>query len=415
MVVATLVADKGLIERLRAMVREIEERSPEPKWETFGAVEKPTTKRAGAISHPEAEWIKVGDTPEYREISALYKTETVPWLEPCLPDCLQGLRSLEAGLEGLDDWLYLDIETTGLIGAATFAFLVGLGAWTDDGFLVTQYLLTDRSGEEALLQTVRYALESHPTLVTFNGKAFDMPVLQSRFILSGMRPPASPPCHLDLLSLARNMGKLPQYGYGLKDSITRFAGVERRGDIAGSLIPALYFIYERERDLSILEPVVKHNRLDVLDMACLAKAFSAVVTAASQRPTDPLALSSAGKLHFRKGNLDLARKCLETASAEGHCDLEKTALLAQVMRRQGDWDAAKSIWEELIASGMGTVADYLWLARYHELEGDGFERALEIVQEAISRFGLSCDKARTSLQKRESRLLRRIHAARKKA
>ena len=409
------MADKGLIERLRAMVREIEERCPEPRWGTLDVAEKPAPKRARAIPHPEPEWITMEETPEYREISVLYKMGTVPWLEPCLPDSLQGLRSLEACLEGLDDWLYLDIETTGLIGAATFAFLIGLGVWRNDGFLVTQYLLTDRSGEEALLQAVREALDSHPTLVTFNGKTFDMPVLQSRFVLSGMRPPAGPPCHLDLLSVARNMGKLSQYGYGLKDSITRFAGVERHGDIAGNLIPALYFIYERERDITILEPVMKHNRLDVLDMACLARALGAVVTASSHRPRDPLALSSAGKMHFRKGNLDLARKCLETASAEGHCGQDKKALLAQVMRRQGDWEAARTIWEDSIASGMGTVDDYLWLARYHELQGDGLEKGLEIVQEALRRFGASGEKARSSLEKRESRLLRRIHAAQKRA
>lgn len=404
--------DKGLIERLRAMVKEIEERYPEPSWSLPDAFKDASPQRAETVLHPEPASVKMRETPGYREIAALYKTCTVPWLEPCLPASLEGFRSLEPCLESLDGWLYLDIETTGLIGAATIAFLIGLGGWTEEGFLVTQYLLTDRSGEEDLLQSVREALDSHPVLVTFNGKTFDMPVLNGRFVMGGLRPPVGPPCHLDLLTLARSMGKRPQYGHSLKDSVKRFAKVAREGDIAGSLIPALYFIYEREKDLSILEPVLKHNRLDVLDMACLARIFGAVVAAADSRPDDPLALGSAGKFHFRRGNLDLARKCLETASTEGCCDLDKRSLLAQVMRRQGDWEGARKIWEDSVQSGLSTVEDHLWLARYHELIGHDLERSLEIVEKGIARFGPDVPE---SLQKRRSRLLRRISARRKRA
>lgn len=408
------MADKGLIERLRAMIREIEERNPEARPEIPAPEKGPLPYRAKALVHPEPASIQVRDNPDYREITAVYKTGSLPWLEPCLPDSLDGFRSLEPCLESLDGWLYLDIETTGLGGAATFAFLVGLGEWTQEGFVVTQFLLTDRAGEEALLQAVRDALDSHRTLVTFNGKTFDVPVINSRFVLSGIRPPAGPHCHLDLLALARNMGKRVQYGHNLKDSVRRFAGVAREGDVAGNLIPALYFIYEREKDASVLDPVLKHNRLDVLDMACLARVLGAVVTAAENRPKDNLALSHAGKMHYRKGNLRLARKCLETASAEGPCEPDKRALLAQVMRRQGDWEGAKKIWEELTGSGLGTAEDYLWLARYHELVMGDLQKSLEIVEQAISRFG-SGSPVPEPLQKRKARLLRRISASRKRA
>ena len=97
------------------------------------------------------------------------------------------------------------------------AFLVGLGQWVGSGFMVTQWLLKDRDYEPSLLQEVWRAMESSSALITFNGKCFDVPVLQNRFVLSGLTSPLPIGAHLDLLSSAKSMGKRPEYGQSLKN------------------------------------------------------------------------------------------------------------------------------------------------------------------------------------------------------
>jgi hypothetical protein len=131
-----------------------------------------------------------------------------------------------------------------------------------------------------------------------------------------MRSPVPPKAHLDFLSATRALGRRASYGQSLKEAVRRFTGATRESDIPGSMIPALYFIYEKEGDSSVLSPVLKHNLLDVVDMACLARVFGDIFTAEPEAG-DAEALSGAGKLHLRRGNLELARKCLETAGSCG--------------------------------------------------------------------------------------------------
>jgi hypothetical protein len=325
-----------------------------------------------------------------RIIQAAYPSGTVPELLRIPAGVFQAFRSLEPDLESVDGWLFLDIETTGLAGAATVAFLVGLGEWTGDSFQVTQLFLKDRSGEEFLLDEVAKRLSGRPVTVTFNGKAFDLPVLRGRFAMNGMRPPVFSRVHLDLLSLVRNMGRRPEYGQSLREAIRRFTGAARDGDIPGHLIPALYFVYERDGDASVLEPVMRHNRLDVLDMACLSWVFGHVLSGELDAG-DAAALGGAGKLHLRKGNLSLARRCLETAlsdlpgeSGRGPAGVGSLRLLGHVLRKQGDWKAARDAWERVVCSGEARDEDYLWLARCYEVSSGDIQRSLEVVDRAVS-------------------------------
>ncbi len=407
------MADRSVIERLRDTIRRIETQKP---MESAPRLPRPkqTEKGVTVVRHPEPVTLDVSDGPELRRVTALYSAGSVDGLEPPEPSSLDGFRSIDPLLESTERWLYLDIETTGLLGAGTIAFLVGLGQWVDSGFLVTQYLLRDRDDEMPLLEEVRRAMEASSTLVTFNGKCFDVPVLQSRFVLSGLTSPLPIRAHLDLLASAKNMGKRPEYGYSLKESVRRFVGISRHGDIPGHVIPALYFIYEREKDISLLEPVMNHNRLDVLDMACLVRVFGQVLTGAQDLSGDAVAFGGAGKLHYRKRNLALARKCLESASSPpmANPDPNHLRLLAHVMRREGDWEGAKEIWEELIEKGAQNHEDYLWLARYYEVAKSDLARSMELVDEAIQR-NQSQEDIPISLKKRKKRLERRIDARRR--
>lgn len=410
-----ILADRDVIDRLREIIRRIESHKPtESPFRASRSLrtnDMETTKNpVVAGRHPEPESLEFSDGQGIRRVTALYSTGSPDGLEPPEPSSLEGFRSLDPLLESTDGWLYLDIETTGLLGAGTMAFLVGLGQWVGSGFMVTQWLLKDRDYEPSLLQEVWRAMESSSALITFNGKCFDVPVLQNRFVLSGLTSPLPIGAHLDLLSSAKSMGKRPEYGQSLKESVRRFVGISRHKDIPGHVIPALYFMYEKEGDISLLEPVMEHNRLDVLDMACLVRVFGQVLVGARDLSGDARAFGGAGRLHYRKRNLALARKCLESARAtSSDPDRNHLRLLAHVMRRQGDWESASKIWENLIQEGTEDYSDYLWLARYYELVKADLTGSIRLVEEAIQR-NFDQTEPPPPLVRRKKRLERRITA-----
>ena len=79
-------------------------------------------------------------------------------------------------------WLFLDTETTGLAGGTgTYAFLVGLAWWEGGGLEVEQLFMREYSEECSLLAALAERLAERPVLVTFNGKSFDWPLLETRY------------------------------------------------------------------------------------------------------------------------------------------------------------------------------------------------------------------------------------------
>lgn len=423
--------DKEVLERLRKMIRELERKTATPiTGPLSGFFPSPappaslsTSKRPSPVPQeaPKTSFsrdplpLSTGTRHEagYSVISTVYAQGAFPELLPPSPASLDGFRSLEPSLKSLDEWVYLDIETTGLMGAATTAFLVGLGGWTQEGFAVDQYLLTSRQGEEAMLDALALALGEKDALVTFNGKAFDVPILQSRYIMNAMRSPVPLKAHLDFLSATRALGRRASYGQSLKEAVRRFTGYTRESDIPGSMIPALYFVYEKEGDLSVLSPVMKHNLLDVVDMACLARAFGEILTAEPEAG-DPEALSGAGRLHFRRGNLEMAKRCLETAGScgpdwrkmKGDAEALRLRLLAKVLRKQEDWEGAIEALETLVSLLPARDEDYLSLARCYELGRRDLPKAMEIVRRALDRHGDAADEFPESLLRRKRRLER---------
>ena len=142
----------------------------------------------------------------------------------------------------LQDALFLDTETTGLSGGTgTLAFLIGLGWYDGDAFITRQLFARDFSEEAALLDCLTGLAQDKRFLVTFNGKAFDINLLSTRFILNRMKDPLSAMPHLDLLHPSRRL-----IGHRLENSrlVTieeKILGHSREGDIPGSEIPQRYF------------------------------------------------------------------------------------------------------------------------------------------------------------------------------
>ena len=152
-----------------------------------------------------------------------------------LPDDL--LAAISGGATPLTppaEWAFLDTETTGLAGGTgTCAFLVGVGRITPEGFRVRQFFMRDYSEEASLLDAVARHLAPFRVLITYNGRSFDQPLLETRYRLNRSRPPFGKLEHLDLLYGARRLWKLRYESCRLVDLENQVLGFERRGRCPG--------------------------------------------------------------------------------------------------------------------------------------------------------------------------------------
>ncbi|MEO7651777.1 MAG: ribonuclease H-like domain-containing protein, partial [Bryobacteraceae bacterium] len=180
-------------------------------------------------------------------------------------------------------WAFLDTETTGLAGGAgTYAFLIGVGNIDEKGFRVRQFFMRDFGDEHSLLTRLSEHLAQFDVLITYNGKSYDQPLLETRYRMSRMRPPFDRMEHLDLLFGARRLWKLRLDSCRLVDLENRILGLEREGDLPGEMIPYYYFQYLRTQQAFKLVPIFHHNVMDIVSLACL----TAIVPQAFRSPED---------------------------------------------------------------------------------------------------------------------------------
>src|SRR4051812_37626316 len=130
------------------------------------------------------------------------RLETALSLHPDLLDRLgEGIEQ-----DHLRDAAYLDIETTGLSGGTgTYAFLVGVGTFEGYLFRVRQFFLADPGGEPAMLLALNETVERCRSIVTFNGRSFDMPQLATRYAMARLPCIGQSLPHIDLLPPARRL------------------------------------------------------------------------------------------------------------------------------------------------------------------------------------------------------------------
>jgi uncharacterized protein YprB with RNaseH-like and TPR domain len=254
---------------------------------------------------------------------------------------LLGLLSLNPSLLICDPAraLYLDTETTGLHGGTgTIAFLVGLAFWEKDDsdrggpVLVVEQLLVRRPGEEApMLERVAARLRDASMVVTFNGKAFDLPLLRTRFTMARMPLPEEPP-HLDLVHVARRLHRDPAGPCKLTSIEQRVLGFERYGDVASADVSARYLHFLRTGDVEGLLDVVKHNAFDVVAMVALVGLYGEPLGTTSLSPGD---LVGVAQTLLRAGEKERAFEIVHRAVGNGAGDLGLLAR-AQIAKKSGD-------------------------------------------------------------------------------
>jgi len=285
--------------------------------------------------------------------------------------------------------VYLDTETTGLSGGTgTCAFLIGIGAAEGSGFRVRQFFLRDFTEEKAALKALAAALEPYQLLVTFNGKTFDLPVLEARYTLARMRSPLLRLAHLDLLHPARRLWKLRLESCNLKNLERELLGIARNGDVPGSEIPQIYFDYLRTGSAEGLQPVFFHNALDIVTLAALTvEAGEAVTKAGNGGDCDSRDLFSLSRILERAGASDLALTTCKRALDCGLPDaVEPQALwqLASQHKRQRRYEQAAEAWEEIIRRRSRYVVEaYEELAIHYEHRARDAGKALEFTEAAV--------------------------------
>jgi uncharacterized protein YprB with RNaseH-like and TPR domain len=283
---------------------------------------------------------------------------------------------------------FLDVETTGLAGGAgTYAFLVGIGWFEGQNFRLRQVFMRDYSEEPALISLIQDTLGPLSGIISFNGKAFDVPLLESRFIMSRRRFPLSAAPHLDLLHTARRLWRLRLENCRLSTLETEILGLERDGDVPSELVPQIYFDYLRYGRAEPLRRVFYHNAQDILSLAALAglscSLFDDPLRGEVEHAED---LYSLGRLYSNVGLVDRAETVLRaTVAAHTRDDLRRQAVyhLSFQLKRQERWAEAIELWQLAIEENHGRLYPYVELAKYYEHRAKDFVMAEQLALQAI--------------------------------
>ena len=348
-------------------------------------------------------------------------------------DCefdIDSLRLLDPALSGGSDLsraIFIDLETTGLSGGAgTLAFLVGCGYFDLGAFQVRQFLLPSHAGERALLAAVAEFFGDADLIVTYNGKTFDVPVMETRWVFHRMDMPLDGVPHFDMLHSARRLWK-NRAGDGYEDAGCRLStleralfDVQRTGDVPGMEIPTRFFHFVRSGDPRPLEPVLEHNRIDLVSLAAVTARAVRLTQQGPEACRDGAESLSLGKVLEKAGQTARAEACYRRAAESRDAATRGDAIyrLAVRLRRDRRFMEAAEAWRELMdltePRGMrrGLLGDLRQiaveaLAIHHEHRSKDLAGARELAMTSLEESGVRPEKARHRLARLDRKLARR--------
>ena len=260
------------------------------------------------------------------------------------------------------DWqdiLFLDVETTGLSGGTgTYIFLIGVAHFAGNELLLRQHMLLDLGAEREFIEQLKQEIEPFRACASYNGKAFDIPIIRTRFVMAIRSELTVDDSHLDLLHPARRLWRDRFGSTTLKQLEESVLDEGRTADIPGWLIPDAYFHYLRKRDPAIIAPVLEHNARDVISLVRITDRVARAVTAAraGRAPDHAPAAFALARGFERTGEIDAAFACYESAYYDGNNALRaKLALaFARLLERRGEVERALRMMETLVALGLGS-------------------------------------------------------------
>ncbi len=268
--------------------------------------------------------------------------------------------------------LFLDTETTGLSGGTgTYVFMVGVLFFSESGdeVVVRQYFLSDVSAERALLHALNDLFGNFTAVVTFNGKSFDWPLLETRYIYSRMRCVLRDPPHLDMLGPSRRLWNTTLASCSLETLESQILGVDRGFDVPGWRIPSLYFQYLRAGHAGYVLPVFEHNRHDLLTLLALTCHVGRILDEPHAADLHAAELFGVAKLYEDLGRFTESLKAYERGlDFSPSPELRGLALrrLSFLYKHLQQRDEAVAIWDRMTSEGTHLMFPYLELAKHHE-------------------------------------------------
>jgi uncharacterized protein YprB with RNaseH-like and TPR domain len=279
----------------------------------------------------------------------------------------------------------LDTETTGLSsGTGTLAFLVGIGTFEEEAFQLRQFFLCDPDEEAAMLAALSDVMQDQQAIITFNGRGFDLPLLQTRYTLARMRPDWLGLPHLDLLPPARRVWRERLVSCALSSLEVNILGVRRtQDDVPGFEIPQMYQQYLLTGDASDMLRVMYHNRQDILSMVTLAtqlcRMFSDPFDDEEREPAD---LVSLGRWYDDLGLTEQAERAFR-AALEREAHVPALFHLGYLLKRQERREEALAIWQRLAESDTSDVTAHVELAKHFEWHAGDVKSAIVWTRAAL--------------------------------
>jgi hypothetical protein len=224
-------------------------------------------------------------------------------------------------------------------------------------------------------------------LVTFNGKSFDWPLLETRYRMSRKISVPTPRAHLDFLHPARNLWRLRLGSVRLSELERHVLGWDRGADVLSGFIPQIYFDYVRGGPPERLIPVFHHNQMDLRGLAALSSRVLSLLSDAENEGTDGLELFGVSRMCERRGENARARKLYEKSIASllpAEPDRAARRSLARLAKREGDFELACNLWKGALGNSRHGYEAYEQLAIYYEHKARNPERARQVVRQALN-------------------------------
>ncbi len=338
--------------------------------------------------------------PSHPKNPVPFRTRTrhpIPASEIPLSRNLTRLTGLTAPMNQL---CFFDTETTGLSGGAgNMIFQAGIGYFEENKLVVDQFFISSPGEEPEFLSALNKILTSHPTVITYNGKSFDIPLFNTRLILNRMPEPEL--TVIDLLHVARSVWKHKLPTFRLSDVERGILKIFRKNDLPGALVPGVYRNYIFGKDNGEILEVLRHNQQDIVSLACLLKHLA---IACATEP-DPHVLGALAKKYYRNRDINA---CIDTAS---RClcgpvpdKIRKEILFtaSMALKQRGELERAARIWIKL-ENPQGKIE----LAKFLEHHKKDCAGALAVVNRILKSPSLS-SSAKKALRHRQARLRRKL-------
>lgn len=313
-------------------------------------------------------------------------------------------------IHNIESILFLDTETTGLAGGSgTVAFMIGLGWVEGNNFIVHQYFISQLNHEEGMLEYIADFAKNFSCLCSFNGKSYDVPLLNTRYVMNRLVPVFENFEHIDLLHQSRALWKFSLRNCKLKTLEEKLMDLHRDGDIPGELIPEVYFEYLESGIIDRIERVFFHNRFDIITMLGVLVLIMESIGNISPEE-NPLNDYAKGRIFNKKNDIQRSIQHYENVLNSGVSISRRIVTmleLAAIYKKGKMEDKAIDLWQQTIDIDYSFTA-YVELAKYYEHKEKNIEKALEMSQKAFEGLGSYKYKEKEDIEKRIERLKKKL-------